>query len=185
MPRPGTTFFSFATLLATAAPLAVIWTAQKRAAETLRNGHTTAISPAYNGFPYLRLPQDELKGPHAVDTFQDLVRKQTAALGPTSPDTLISRNNLANALLADERYSDAETVQRELLTDMERTLPPDHPDTFRSRFNLALNLRLQGKLSEARNEMETVYAGCVSTLGKSHPRTQVALLVLENLRHPL
>jgi hypothetical protein len=186
MPRPGTTFFSFAALLATAAPLAVIWTAQNRVAEDLRlSSRLEANTPAFNGFPYLRVPQDELKGPHAVNAFEEIVHKQTAELGPTHPDTLVSRNNLSNALLADERYGEAEAAQRELLADMERSLPAEHPDIFRCRFNLALNLRLQGKLSEARSEMEAVYAGCVNSLGKTHPRTQVALLVLENLRRPL
>lgn len=139
----------------------------------------------FNGFPYLQLAGETYRSGQAVERFTKLVAQREAELGRLDPETLIQRNNLANALLADKRYVEAEALQRELLKDMEASMAREHPDTFRCRFNLALNLRMQGKLPDARSEMEKVYEGWKDVLGEGHPRTQSALLVLEQLRSPL
>ena len=184
----ATATFGLAALVAVGGPVAVVWKVQDRAVKSHREAAATGTEKdeplVFNGFPYLKVPAGALRTPGQVAAFEELVKANLSKLGPTHPDTLISRNNLANALLADGRYVDAEAVQRKLLVDMKNSLPDDHPDTFRCQFNLALNLRMQGKTEDARSEMETVYAGWKSVLGEGHPRTQEAFLVLQNLRSP-
>jgi len=176
-------------------PVIVIVTVQKRKAKEGRaqlaalsqgaqNERAVPVPVAISGFPYLYLSQNQVEAGQAVKTFKALVSKQEQELGRSHPDTLMSRNNLANALLSESRHAEAETEERALLADMERALTPGHPDVFRCRFNLALNLRTQGKTEAARHEMEIVYNGWRDVLGERHPRTQTALLVLENLKPP-
>ena len=184
-------FQSAAIVVLLALPVAAMWMVQQRAAS--RHKHNDPVPPenadalalGFVGFPYVHLPVSAVDATHALDTFQALVKKQERELGPDHPSTLLSRNNLANALLAQGRLTEAEVAERALLADMERVLDADHPDIFRCRFNLALNLRSQGKLDAARKEMEIVYEGWRRVLGEGHPRTQEALLVLERLRPQL
>jgi Tetratricopeptide repeat len=61
-------------------------------------------------------------------------------LGPEHPDTLGSRNNLANALDGLGDYQRAAQLHEQTLTIRERVLGPEHPDTLKSR-NLAETLR--------------------------------------------
>ncbi len=58
-------------------------------------------------------------------------------LGPDHPDTLTSRNNLANAYLSAGDLGRAIPMCEAALSDRERVLGPDHPDTLTSRDNLA------------------------------------------------
>ncbi|EIV91450.1 FxSxx-COOH system tetratricopeptide repeat protein [Frankia sp. QA3] len=61
----------------------------------------------------------------------------THDLGPDHPDTLASRNNLANAHWSAGRLDQATSLYEQTLTDRLRILGPDHPDTLTSRHNLA------------------------------------------------
>ena len=56
---------------------------------------------------------------------------QEHVLGPKHPDTLRSRNNLANALQNQGKYSEAEKELRLVLPVEERVLGPEHPLFFR------------------------------------------------------
>jgi hypothetical protein len=169
-------------------PIGAVWAVQKRMADERRQRQEVAHSPGpehapeFNGMPFANLKLNEVQSGRAVDTFTTLVSRQERELGCDDPETLSSRNNLANALMAEGRHREAEAAQRELLIDMERALDRCHPDVFRCRFNLALNLRGQGRNEAARIEMEKVYEGWRAVLGESHPRTQVARLVLDDLR---
>jgi hypothetical protein len=179
------TIFSCLTL-----PLYAVWEVQNRAAERGRQRQASSVSVSESaavstGLPFVHLSVKDVAAGQAVKTFTSLVDRQERELGRESPDTLVSRNNLANALMAEGRYAEAETAQRSLLTDMERTFDHDHPDVFRCRFNLALNLRVQGKKEDARREMETVYQGWRNVLGEGHPRTQLARIVLDVLQPSL
>jgi hypothetical protein len=174
-------------LLCLTLPLAAVWAVQKRVVGVKRQKQAAAelaagISPGFSGMQFVNLKVSDLEAGHAVETFTTLAGKQERELGRDNPETLSTRNNLANALMADGRHTEAETAQRELLTDMERSFDHCHPDVFRCRFNLALNLRGQGRNEAARIEMEKVYEGWRSVLGESHPRTLVARLVLDDLR---
>ncbi|MDR3080997.1 MAG: tetratricopeptide repeat protein [Streptomyces sp.] len=57
--------------------------------------------------------------------------------GPDHPDTLLTRNNLANSYSDAGRAQEALNLREQVLTDQERILGPDHPDTLRTRHNLA------------------------------------------------
>ena len=189
MTKPRSLMLAVITPLLVVLPFAGMFLLQWSGARRAREGVTTSQTDSraaveFNGFPYLRVPGDSFAPGKAVAALKEIVDQRTATLGPCSPETLIARNNFANALLADGQQEKAEAAQRALLVDMERVLPENHPDTFRCRFNLAMNLRMQGNLSEARVEMEKVYAGWRGALGDGHPRTQEALLVLERLRAP-
>lgn len=164
-----------------------VWAVQSRVAGRMRdrqveNHRESTDAPGLTGLPFVHVSVKDLDEGHAVNTFTSLVSKQERELGPDSPETLVSRNNLANALMAESRYDEAEAAQRALLADMERTFDRAHPDIFRCRFNLALNLRVQGKKDAARLEMEKVYEGWRAVLGEGHPRTQIARIVLDNLQ---
>ncbi len=176
------TIFSCLTL-----PMFAVWAVQSRVAGRMRdrqaeNHRASPDAPGLTGMPFVHLSVKDLEEKRAVYTYTSLVNKQEQELGSDSPETLVSRNNLANALMAEGRYDDAETAQRALLVDMERAFDPCHPDVFRCRFNLALNLRVQGKKDAARQEMEKVYEGWRTVLGEGHPRTQIARIVLDNLK---
>ena len=70
-------------------------------------------------------------------------------LGPDHPNTLNSRNNLANAYQAAGRTEEAISLHEQTLTARERLLGPDHPSTQQSRGNLAIAYRDAGRTWEA------------------------------------
>jgi len=70
-------------------------------------------------------------------------------LGPDHPDTLQSRNNLANAYWAAGRLDEAISLHEQTLAARERVLGPDHPDTLQSRNNLANAYQAAGRTDES------------------------------------
>ena len=68
---------------------------------------------------------------------QALLADRTRILGPDHPDTLITRNNLANAHRQAGHISTAIAMYEDVLADMTRVLGPDHPHTLAVRSNLA------------------------------------------------
>ena len=73
----------------------------------------------------------------AIEAYKDLLRDRLLALGADHPETLSSRNNLANAYQSAGRLAEAIPLFERTLADCERVLGPDHPDTLTSRNNLA------------------------------------------------
>jgi hypothetical protein len=73
----------------------------------------------------------------AIQVGEPLLADQERALGPDHPDTLTSRNNLAEAYQDAGRAAEAIPLHERTLADRERVLGPDHPDTLQSRNNLA------------------------------------------------
>ncbi|WP_083899805.1 tetratricopeptide repeat protein [Nocardia abscessus] len=69
-------------------------------------------------------------------------------LGPDHPDTLVSRNNLANAYGSAGRLAEAITLHEQNLADRERVRGPDHPDTAASRESLARSRNLQTSMTD-------------------------------------
>ncbi|MGI5518412.1 tetratricopeptide repeat protein [Streptomyces sp. CA-106131] len=61
-------------------------------------------------------------------------------LGPEHPDTLRSRNNLANALDHFGRHQEAAVLHQHVLTTRERVLGSNHPETLLTRSDLANTL---------------------------------------------
>jgi tetratricopeptide (TPR) repeat protein len=74
---------------------------------------------------------------------------QAEALGRDHPETAVTRNNLANVLLALGRLADAERMQREALAALEDKLGPEHPRVAVSCSNLADILRAKGDIAGA------------------------------------
>ncbi len=70
-------------------------------------------------------------------------------LGPDHPDTLTTRNNLAESYRAAGRIDEAITLHKQNLNDSERILGPDHPSTLTTRNNLTSSYRAAGRIDEA------------------------------------
>ena len=95
-------------------------------------------------------------------------------LGAEHPDTLKSRNNLAETLRAQRKNAEAEEVHRAALGIMERVLGAEHPNVFTSCANLALCLEDQKKLPESLVLMQRAETGLRNTLGPEHPYSKLA-----------
>ncbi|MCG3131280.1 MAG: Serine/threonine-protein kinase PknD [Phycisphaerae bacterium] len=74
----------------------------------------------------------------------------SAALGPDSPQTLISEAGLARTLIALEERTEAGAILTEVLPRLERVLGPDHPGTLMTRKGLADVYTLHRRYDEAR-----------------------------------
>ena len=81
----------------------------------------------------------------AIMIGERLVADQERVLGPDHPDTLTSRDNLANAYRAAGRTDEAISLHEQALAARERVLGPDHPDTLNSRNNLAPAYQAAGR----------------------------------------
>lgn len=157
-------------------PVAGMWFVQKRAGATSQAARSKIL-----GLDFVNYETGQLGADRAVATFTATVEQQSRELGLRHPDTMASRNNLANALIARGNLQEAEAAQRMLLDDMGAVLTPEHPDIFRCRFNLALNLYQQDKIESAREEMEATYEGWRRVLGEGHPRTLAARMMLQSI----
>jgi tetratricopeptide (TPR) repeat protein len=106
-------------------------------------------------------------------TASEPLHRQSVAMalqlfGPGHRNVLDSQNDLANALHAQGKHSEAEEVLRSVLTACEHVFGPDHPGTLKSYDNLALALHLQGKHAEAEQEFRKVLAARLRVLGPAH-----------------
>ena len=82
-------------------------------------------------------------------------KRSTRALGTDHPDTLTSRNNLANTYLDADRLEEAITLLEQNFTDCSRILGPLHPHTLNTRHNLADAYRAAGRIEDAEKLFET------------------------------
>jgi tetratricopeptide (TPR) repeat protein len=94
-----------------------------------------------------------------------------AHFGKEHPNTLASRNDLANALDQQGKHAEAEAEHRAVLTIRERVLGAEHPATLGSRNNLANALDAQGKHAEVEAEHHAVLAIRERVQGAEHPDT--------------
>ena len=107
----------------------------------------------------------------AAEILGKVISTRTRVLGPELPDTLSSRNNLANALDAQGKHAGAVKEHRKVLAIRERVLGTEDSDTLTSRNNLANALHAQGKYAEAEKEHRAVLAIRERVLGPEHPDT--------------
>jgi tetratricopeptide (TPR) repeat protein len=107
----------------------------------------------------------------AIVIGEGLLSDREQALGPDHPDTLTSRNDLANAYRAAGRTGEAITLHEQTLADRERTQGPDHLDTLSSRNNLATAYQAAGRTGEAITLHEQTLADRERTQGPDHPDT--------------
>ena len=104
----------------------------------------------------------------------DSVTQVCDALGPDHPDTLASRNSLADTYRDAGRLDKAITLYEQILEDSIRVLGPDHPSTLASRFDLAGAYRASGRLEEAITLYEQVFSGRSRVLGPDDHSTLTA-----------
>ena len=109
--------------------------------------------------------------PQAIAVGEPLLEDAERVLGPDHPDTLASRNNLANAYQEAGRAAEAIPLHEQTLADRERVLGPDHPDTLTSRNNLAAAYQEAGRAAEAIPLHEQTLADRERVLGPDHPDT--------------
>jgi hypothetical protein len=95
-------------------------------------------------------------------------------LGADHPDTLSSRNNLANAYVAAGRAAEAIPLHEQTLAAHERMLGPDHPSTLDSRNNLANAYVAAGRAAEAIPLHERTVTDYERVLGPGHPGTLIS-----------
>jgi tetratricopeptide (TPR) repeat protein len=84
---------------------------------------------------------------------------------------LNARHNLAQALLLQKNYEEAETLLRGVVAAEMRLHGPEHPRTLSSRNILAWVLIMEEKQAEAEKELRSVIAIQARTLGPEHPDT--------------
>ncbi|MFC8529252.1 FxSxx-COOH system tetratricopeptide repeat protein [Nocardia sp. NPDC057227] len=92
-------------------------------------------------------------------------------LGVDHPETLSSRNDLANAYQTVGRDEEAVALHERTLADRERVLGVDHPETLISRNDLANAYQTVGRDEEAVALHERTLADSERVLGDDHPAT--------------
>ncbi|MFD4358076.1 FxSxx-COOH system tetratricopeptide repeat protein [Nocardia sp. NPDC058518] len=116
----------------------------------------------------------------AIALHEQALGDRERVLGDDHPDTLSSRNNLANAYLRVDQVGEATALHERNLADYERVLGDDHPDTLSSRNNLAYAYEMVGRVGEAIELFEQLLADSNRVLGDDHPDT---LLSRNNLAY--
>jgi len=116
---------------------------------------------------------------------EPLLTEMERVLGTDHPDTLTSRNHLANAYQEAGRAAEAIPLLERTLADRERVLGADHPDTLRTRNDLALGYKDAGRAAEAIPLLERTLADRERVLGADHPdtlrtRSNLALAVYQS-----
>jgi tetratricopeptide (TPR) repeat protein len=99
-----------------------------------------------------------------------LARRERVS-GGEHPDTLSTRNNLANAYLSAGRVGEAIALYEPVLAVRDRVLGGEHPDTLGTRNNLALAYRSAGRVGEAIALHEPLLVVQERVLGGEHPDT--------------
>ncbi|MEU8822466.1 tetratricopeptide repeat protein [Streptomyces sp. NPDC048636] len=102
---------------------------------------------------------------------QRLDTTSTRLLGEDHPNTLASRNNLADAYRAAGDLGRAIPLHEQNLTNRVRILGEDHPQTLASRNNLAGAHESAGDLSRAIPLYEQNLTDSIRILGEDHPNT--------------
>ncbi len=109
--------------------------------------------------------------PHAIAIGEPLTADLERLFGPSHPDTLNARNNLAAAYQSAGRTTEAILLFEQTLAGRERLLGPDHPDSMRSRNDLARAYREAGRVAEAVPLVERTLGARERLLGADHPST--------------
>jgi len=102
-------------------------------------------------------------------------------LGPQSPDTLASMNDLGEAIWRQARYPEAEKLVHEALDGRQRTLGPNHPATLASMNNLGLLLTQENRYAEAEQLFRQLLDTQRRTVGPSDDATLNAEVALANV----
>jgi tetratricopeptide (TPR) repeat protein len=107
----------------------------------------------------------------AIAFGEELTADFERVLGPDNPDTLNSRNNLAEAYRGEAQASKAIPLYEKNLATCEREMGLEHPVTLISRNNLALAYQEAGRVAEAIPLLKRTLAYRERLLGLDHPDT--------------
>ncbi len=107
----------------------------------------------------------------AVEIEKSVLNIRTQMQGSKNPETLSSRNTLADAMYEQGKFDEVEKEHRSILALRLLVLGPEHPDTLLSRNNLACALASLGKYFEAETEHLAVLSIRERNLGPEHPDT--------------
>jgi tetratricopeptide (TPR) repeat protein len=110
----------------------------------------------------------------AIAIGKELTADLERMLGPDHPDTLNSRNNLAEAYREAAQASEAISLYEKNLAACERQMGLKHPVTLVSRDNLGLAYQEAGRASEAISLHEQTLADREHVLGPDHPATLIS-----------
>ncbi len=126
----------------------------------------------------LRRPDDRLdddlgRPPYADDVgyWEGVVADVERLVGPDHPEAVDSRNNLARALYAAGRLTEALALYEQAFALRERLLGPEHPSTLTTRANLAGVYGELGQFEQAAALLEATLADSERVLGTEHPST--------------
>jgi tetratricopeptide (TPR) repeat protein len=84
------------------------------------------------------------------------------------------QNEIADLLVAEGKYSEADKIFRSVIAARSSALGPEHPDTLDSRHRLIYALTRQTKYAEAENEARQVLKLREKVLGREHVDTVVS-----------
>jgi tetratricopeptide (TPR) repeat protein len=129
------------------------------------------------------LLDDEGRYSEAENILRKVIEVRTHVLGAEHPDTLLSRNTLANEFRHEARFAEAEVEHRDVMNLREKILGAQHPDTLASRSSVASDLLGQGKFAEAEVEDREVMNLREKTLGPQHPDTLASRHNLATVLH--
>ena len=96
-------------------------------------------------------------------------------LGEEHADTVLSRHNLALALLAAGQFDEALQILREALANLEKTAGAEHPDALSAMHNLAGAYQASGRPDEAISLYERTLGLSQKVLGLTHRDTLATL----------
>ncbi len=99
------------------------------------------------------------------------VQLRTARLGADHPDTMTSKNDLAELYQVQGHYAKAETLIKEVLEVRTAKLGADHPDTLTAKNHLAALYMNEGRYPKAEQLFKEVLEVRTAKLGADHPAT--------------
>lgn len=117
----------------------------------------------------------------AVALLRQLLADQQRTRGETHARTLITAQNLANALLELSEFEEAESLFRFVYEQRLALLGKDHPHTLSSMSGLAIALRRRGFYEEAKVMAEAAWQGQKEVLPPNHPKTLATRKTLASL----
>ena len=113
----------------------------------------------------------DLGMPQLALTITESVTQAYDTLGADHPETLTSRNNLANAYQDAGRLNEAIALYEQALTDSTHILGPNHLYTLAAQSNLANAYRDSGRLDKAIELLQQSLTDRTRILGLEHPDT--------------
>jgi tetratricopeptide (TPR) repeat protein len=111
----------------------------------------------------------------AAKTYRRVLLMKEQAFGKADEQTLVTRDDLAQALLLQGLHEEAESMLGQTLRWREKMLGLSHSDTLTSMSNVALALHGQGKYDESCRLSELVLAWRQKLLGPGHRDTLASL----------